>query len=211
MASQPADPRNIQGQGFPCELISWEQFYQLARGLVRLIRASGFAPDLIVAISRGGLVPARVLADHLNLFDLATLKVEHYHAMRREKLAQVRYPLMARIAGRQVLLVDDVSDSGDSFQVALEHLLERGEPAQLKTAVLHHKQVSKFIPDYFAAEVTDWRWIIYPWAVVEDLNGLLRKMEPEPTSVEAFARRLQQDYALEVPVQILADVLSIGG
>jgi hypothetical protein len=46
---------------------------------------------------------------------------------------------------------------------------------------------------------------------VEDLAGLLQKMEPQPTSIDEFARRLRQDYALKVPVQILADVLSIGG
>ena len=210
MAEGTADSHSTQGSGFPCELVGWEAFYQLARGLVQLIRQSGFEPDLIVAISRGGLVPARVLADHLNLFDLATLKVEHYHAMQRERVARVRYPLMAEVEGRQVLLVDDVSDSGDSFQVALKHLLQKGEPAQLKTAVLHHKRVSSYVPDYFAEQVIDWRWIIYPWAVMEDLNGLRCSMKPRPVTAEMFAERLRQEHTLEVPRQLIEDVLALG-
>jgi hypoxanthine phosphoribosyltransferase len=192
----------------PCELIDWDGFYQLARRMVRLIRRTGFVPELIVAISRGGMIPARVLSDHLNLFDLDCLKVEHYHAMYKQKIARVRYPMRAEVEGRRVLLVDDVSDTGDSFQVALAHLLEQGQPARLKTAVLHHKQLSKFVPDFFAEEVIDWRWIIYPWAVVEDLSSLWQKMQPQPGSVEAFSQRLQLDYGLRVPDQVLEDVLA---
>lgn len=209
MSGPQADPGYQQKKRLPYEMVGWEVFYQLARKLVQRIRESGFTPDLIVAISRGGLVPARVLADQLNLFDLATLKVEHYHAMHKEPLARVRYPLMAEVAGRQVLLVDDVSDTGDSLQVAIAHLLERGRPAQLKTAVLHHKLVSHYLPDYFAEKVVDWRWIIYPWAVVEDLNGLLLKMEPRPASVDQLALRLRQDHGLEVTQQTLHDVLAL--
>jgi len=203
----PTGQGERQSGGFPCELIGWEKFYRLTRTLVQRIRQSGFVPELLVAISRGGLVPARVLSDQLNLFDLATLKVEHYHAMHKEPIARVRYPLTAEVEGRRVLLVDDVSDSGDSLQVACEHLYERGRPALLKSAVLHHKQVSSFVPDYFAEAVIDWRWIIYPWALVEDLSGLLHRLKPRPDRVEAFAEGLRREYGLEVPRQALEDVM----
>jgi hypoxanthine phosphoribosyltransferase len=208
----PCVDQEVQGRkGYPCELIGWEGFYQLARTLTGRIRTSGFLPDLIVAISRGGLVPARVLADRLDLFDLATLKIEHYHAMHKQPRARVRYPLTAQVEGRRVLLVDDVSDTGDSLQLATEHLLERGRPARLRSAVLHHKRVSSFEPDYFAEAVVEWRWIIYPWAVIEDLNGMLQKMEPRPASAEEFMRRLRREHAIEVSEQIIEDVLTLAG
>jgi hypoxanthine phosphoribosyltransferase len=205
----PTTAGSQKAQGFPCELIGWEGFYRLARKLTQVIRASGFAPELMVAISRGGLVPARVLADQLNLFDLATLKIEHYQAMHKQTSARVRYPLTADVEGRRVLLVDDVSDTGDSLQLATDHLLERGRPALLRSAVLHHKRVSSYQPDYFAETVVEWRWIIYPWAVVEDLSGLWLNMEPRPASTEALVMRLQRDYAIEVPRQIIEDVMSL--
>ena len=75
--------------------------------------------------------------------------------------------------------------------------------------MLHHKLVSHYLPDYFAEKVVDWRWIIYPWAVVEDLNGLLLKMEPRPASVDQLALRLRQDHGLEVTQQTLHDVLAL--
>lgn len=211
MQSQSTGPGDESTGGIPCEFVNWEQFYQLARRLARLVREDGFEPEIIVAISRGGLMPARILSDHLNLFDLATLKVEHYHALYKQKVAKIRYPLTAEVAGRRVLLVDDVSDTGDSLQVATAHLLERGEPADLRSAVLHHKRVSSFLPDYFAEELTEWRWLIYPWAVMEDLSSFLAKMEPRPVSSEAFAQYLRQQHALVVPEQILRDVLSLNG
>jgi hypoxanthine phosphoribosyltransferase len=193
----------------PCELITWDQTYQLARKLARQVRERHFEPEMIVAISRGGLMPARILSDHLNLFDLATLKVEHYHAVYKERLAKVRYPLAAKVEGKHVLLVDDVSDSGDTFEVAVEHLHSRGTPASLRTAVLHHKRVSSFVPDFFAEEIVEWRWLIYPWAVIEDLSSFLLEMHEHPKSVETFASELKKRHAIEVPRQILEDVFAI--
>jgi hypoxanthine phosphoribosyltransferase len=108
-----------------------------------------------------------------------------------------------------VLLVDDVSDSGDTFEVAIRHLYERGKPAALKTAVLHHKRVASYRPDYFAAEVKEWRWLIYPWAMIEDLSGFLQQMTPRPATVEDFARRLRQRHGIDAPSQTLEDVLTI--
>lgn len=206
---QPTDYLNKEKCGVPCVLITWDQCYQLARKLAWQVRVNHFDPEIIVAISRGGLMPARILSDHLNLFDLATLKVEHYHAVHKEKSAKVRYPLTAEVGGRRVLLVDDVSDSGDTFQVAIEHLFTRGEPASLRTAVLHHKRVSSFVPDYFAEEVVEWRWLIYPWAIMEDISSFLLKMEEYPASVEAFALELKKKHAIEVPRQVLEDVFTM--
>jgi len=133
-------------KGIPCELVSWEYFYRLTQRLARIIHTAWFRPDMIVAIGRGGYLPARVLSDYLNVFDLASIKIEHYRGAHRQRAARVCYPLTADISGRHVLLVDDVSDSGETFELAVRHLLERGEPAELRTAVLHHKRVSGFMP-----------------------------------------------------------------
>ena len=195
----------------PCELITWEHFYRLAQKLARTVHATGYRPDLIVAIGRGGYLPARVLSDYLDVFDLASVRIEHYRGARRQPVARIRYPLTADSRGRRVLLVDDVSDSGETFELAVRHLKEHGEPAELRTAVLHHKRVSAFVPDYYAAEVVQWRWIIYPWAVIEDLGGFLRAMEVRPASVEAFAAYLAEQHGLKVGSGLLADVLAFTG
>lgn len=191
------------------ELVTWERFHALARRLALSIQHAGCHPELIVAIGRGGYLPARIVSDYLDVFDLADIKIEHYHGMQKERIARVKYPLIADIAGRRVLLIDDVSDTGDTFEVAMRHLRERGEPAEIRTAVLHHKSVSSFKPDFFAEEVHEWRWIVYPWAVMEDLRGFLRDMVPPPASIGDFALWLHEHQGIDVPRQALEDVFML--
>ena len=192
-----------------CELIKWEHFYELARKLSLAMYKASFQPEIIVAISRGGCIPARVICDYLDVFDLDVIKIEHYHGVHKEKSAILRYPLSADITGKRVLLIDDVSDTGDSFEVAIRHLLENGKPEELKTAALHHKSVSSYMPDYYAEIVHEWRWIIYPWAIMEDLRSILESMQTPPATIEEFARYLKQQHQLEVTGQMLEDVFSL--
>ena len=71
----------------PSQLLTWGYFHQLTRRLAQQVGNDGFAVDIIVAVGRGGLIPARVLDDHLNLFDPAAVKIEHYHAVTNDLLS----------------------------------------------------------------------------------------------------------------------------
>jgi hypothetical protein len=181
----------------------------LARKLSRKIVDSGYRPEVIVAIGRGGWVPGRILSDFLDQMDLTSFKIEHYRNAQKAKAAQVRYPLAADVAGRRVLLVDDVADSGETFTVALEHLNSRGAPAELRTAVLHYKTSSPYVPDYYAKKVVKWRWIIYPWAVAEDIGSFIRAMKPRPAGPDEVAWRLAAEHGLRVPRKLLLDMLAL--
>jgi hypothetical protein len=194
-----------------CEVISWSSFYDLARRLARKIRDSGYQPEVIVAIGRGGYVPGRILSDLLGQMDLTSFKIEHYHHARKQHAARVRYPLATDVAGRRVLLVDDVADSGETFAVALKHLNSRGAPAEIRSAVLHYKTISPYVPDYYAQKVLKWRWIIYPWAVTEDVGSFIRDMDPKPASADEAARRLATDHGIRLPRKVLSDLLTLQG
>lgn len=195
----------------PCEIVSWRAVYTRCRRLVAKIRAAQFSPDLIVGIARGGYIPARIVADFFGIMDLASLRIEHYRGAHRSVRAVVKHPLATSIEGRTVLLVDDVTDSGDTFEVASEHLATRGTPLAIKTAVLDHKVSSPYVPDYFGRRVTTWRWIIYPWAVIEDLSGFVREMNVDRDDREGIKRRLESDHGIRVSDATLDDVLqSIG-
>ncbi len=192
---------------FRCELISWRRVHLLARQLAFMINGDNFQPDVIVAIARGGYVPARILCDFLDVNTLASIRVEHYlPGASKQKIARLTDPLAIDIKGKNVLVVDDVNDTGDTLEVAVQHLKEFS-PTDVRVAVLNQKITSDFRPDYFAHRIIKWRWLIYPWAVMEDISALLAKMDSQPSTVGKAALVFLEKYRCKVPRQILEDVL----
>ncbi len=69
-----------------CEVVGWGEVCRLASRLARIIRTADYHPDIVVAIARGGWIPARLLCDQLDLFNLVSLRIAHY--VGAEKSAQ---------------------------------------------------------------------------------------------------------------------------
>jgi hypoxanthine phosphoribosyltransferase len=196
---------------FRCELVSWKKMYHMARLLAAKIKGQGFAPDIIVAIARGGYIPARILCDHLDINLLISIQVTHYESgASKKKNAHLIEPLKKDIHGRKVLLVDDVNDTGQTLELALQHL-KSFHPAEVRVAVLHDKQVSTFCPDYYVAKVRKWRWIIYPWAVIEDVSGLIGRMVERPATPAEAARVFAREFSCRLTRQIVEDVYELAG
>lgn len=98
------------GGRFRCERVSWAAVQRLARKLAADIRADRFNPQAIVAIGRGGYVPARLLCDHLDLSDLRSIRIAHYTAgAEKQRRARLVDGLCRDLGGRRVLLVDDAA------------------------------------------------------------------------------------------------------
>ena len=193
-------------KNFRCELISWRRVYILARKLAYMINGDNFQPDVIVAIARGGYVPARILCDFLDVNILASIRIEHYlPGANKQKIAKLADPLVIDIKGKNVLVVDDVNDTGETLEVAVHHLKEFS-PQDVRVAVLNQKTISGFSPDYFAHKIIKWRWLIYPWAVMEDISGLLAKLDSPPSTTEKAASVFLEKYRCKVPLQLLEDL-----
>ena len=196
-------PENIT-----CELMSWEDFYTLARTLAHRIKQSRFRPDLVIAIGRGGYVPARLVCDFLLHDMLTSFKIEHWGMAAQEKPAvTVRFPLAVDIRDKTVLVIDDVTDTGKTLEIAITYLKDFN-PREIRTAVLQHKVSSQFCPDYFASIEHEWRWIIYPWAVHEDLVGFIEKVLTGTSRDEkGIMTALAEKYRLTVPLSAIRDAL----
>ncbi|MFZ1316283.1 phosphoribosyltransferase, partial [Methanothrix sp.] len=172
------------------------------------IKRSGFRPDLIVAIGRGGYVPARVVSDFLLFSLLASIKIEHWDTAACERpQASVRFPLAVDVQSQKVLIIDDVTDTGKTLRTAVDYMKELGA-AEVRTGVLQHKTVSPFVPDYYAEKVAEWRWIIYPWAAHEDLVGLAERiLSEEDLSTGEIGERLKGRYGLILEESTLLEVV----
>lgn len=168
--------------------LTWMDVQRLSERLADQIAESGFRPDIIVAVSRGGFDPARILSDELNIRSLASLQVIYYAGINeRNDKPQVKYPLNADISGLNVLVVDDVADSGNSLKVVKEYIDSLG-PREVKMATLHHKPWSSFEPDFYAESVD--KWIIYPWEPRESIEDIREKLLSEGVPEDELAVKL---------------------
>lgn len=190
------------------ELVSSATVTRLCRKLAHAIQDSGFSPDVVITIARGGYVPARLICDLMNIYNLASIRIKHYTGADKSEAARLIDPLSMDIQGMKVLLVDDIDDTGDTLQLALEYLKSMG-PNEIRIAVLHHKVISTLTPDYFAKKIIRWRWITYPWAIVEDVLGFVKKMQPQPATVEQAIERVATDYNIKISKQVMEDVFRL--
>jgi hypoxanthine phosphoribosyltransferase len=154
--------------------VSWDEASRMCELLASEISSSGFRPDVVIGISRGGLVPARLLSDIMGVNDICVMGVSFYQGIgKTAKAPAVTQPLPIRLEGKKALLADDVSDSGRSLMVAREHVLGMGA-GEVKVATMHFKPHSSFKPDFFVAETG--AWIVYPWELHECERELGKKM-----------------------------------
>ena len=157
---------------FECEVMSWEHFYRLAKEVANKIKSSGYVPDMVIGLARGGWCLARVLCDFIGVKDLVSLKVEHWGITATpDGKAKLKYPFNIDLTGKKVLVVDDITDTGESMRISVDYV-KTLNPSEVRTAALRHIEGSKFKPDYYAEKIT-WRWVIFPWNFVEDLCNLV--------------------------------------
>jgi hypoxanthine phosphoribosyltransferase len=158
---------------FNCTITNWEYIYGLCRTVSTEVKRSEFEPDVIVALARGGWFAGRCICDFLGLDDLTSLKMEHYvGTAQKTGEPQIRYPMPeGSVEGKDVLIIDDIADTGGSIERAHEYVTERGA-GEVHTATLQLLQTSEFEPDFIGERLEEWTWVVYPWNFIEDMIDL---------------------------------------
>ncbi|MFP4531008.1 MAG: phosphoribosyltransferase [Halodesulfurarchaeum sp.] len=159
---------------FNCTITNWDYIYGLSRTVADQVKAADFEPDVIVALARGGWFSGRVLCDFLGLDDLTSLKMEHYvGTAAKGDEPEIRYPMPeGSVEGKDVLIVDDIADTGGSIRHAYEYVTDRDSGA-VRTATLQLLQTSEFEPDFVGERLQEWTWVVYPWNFIEDMADLI--------------------------------------
>lgn len=160
------------GQELPTdrEVLDWETFGAATRELAQAVVDSGFAPDVVVSVARGGLPPGGALAYALGTKAVGTMNVEFYTGVGSTlPEPQLLPPLLDTdaIRGLRALVVDDVADSGETLALVRRLLTEHC--AEVRTAVLYGKPRSVIDPDYVWRR-TD-RWITFPWSALPPVRA----------------------------------------
>jgi hypothetical protein len=120
-----------------------------------------FKPDIIVGIARGGLVPAVRLSHISDNILMRVVDVKFYTDIeKRMEKPEITAPLTENIENMNVLIIDDVADTGKTLVAIKKHIIEK-KAKSIKIAVIAKKPKSIIDPDYYVFE-TD-KWIIFPW------------------------------------------------
>ena len=145
------------------EIMTWDIFGTASRELAQSVADSGYEPDIILAIARGGLLAAGALGYALAVKNLYTMNVEFYTGVdERLPVPMILPPVpdLVELRFARVLIVDDVADTGHTLKIV--HDFFKGRVKEVRTAVLYEKPHSVVKCDY-AWKLTD-LWINFPWS-----------------------------------------------
>lgn len=145
--------------------ISYLAIQALTNQLADKIKDSGNDFDCIIGIARGGSVPATMLSYQLEIPEIRYIQLSSYTEQQRGNVWMdeldnniIQY---IKLTYSHVLVVDDLSDSGQSFSFLTSKFQCNDIPH--KTAALYLKTGSKFQPDFYSAEVPQDLWLNFPW------------------------------------------------
>ena len=159
-------------------IVNWKEYNNTVEKLAIMIDESGYKPDILIGIMRGAAPMIDVLS---RLFKLkcAYLAVESYSGkgVEDEQGDIVFSREMSSIApnmGGKILLCDDLSDTGITFNKSIDWLNKykpiKGKIKDIKTATLWKKKKSTFEPDFCAMKLSGNPWIVQPFEIYEEIN-----------------------------------------
>jgi uncharacterized protein len=153
------------------EVPTWNQIYEMLLCQAQKIKTQNYKPDIIVAIARGGVVPARILSDLLEIPSLSFIQIEFYTNINQTlQEPTLKQTLTTNVTSKKILLIDDISDTGKSLKLAKTHLQHQGA-IEIKTATLYKKPQSVTTPDFYEKQTTD--WVVFPWDIKETLLKII--------------------------------------
>lgn len=146
--------------------LSWNDIEGYCNDLAIKIKATKFQPDMIIALGRGGMIPARLMSDILGVQNVCMFGIKLYTGVSTKKDKPTIEPFNHIIEKKNVLLIDDILDSGITIEKAYETLYNK-KPKSIKIATLLCKKTSLKKPTFFSKECLENEWIIFPWEICE--------------------------------------------
>jgi len=190
------------------KLLSWDDFITMCFDLALKIQGSRFKPDVIIAVGRDGLIPARILSDILQNRELFVVRAEHYVSKSRDKVI-ISQPLNVNLSRKDVLIVDDAVDTGLTLITVTQHIKKSGAK-KIKTAVLfYNKDLSKLVPDFFIEVVKKGAGIVYPWRVYGTVINIIRQQSLTSRNPEEIVLTLKENFGLDVDFTLVRNALKV--
>ena len=131
----------------------YEDFRADTNKLITMVKS--FEPHAIVAIARGGLTLSHTMAEALNIREVQTLRTELYdNTSKRDSISifgQCHF-----MEKKRVLVVDDISDSGETLKKIMHFLKKTNKSVEFRSATLFYKETSIYEPNYWINKADEW-------------------------------------------------------
>jgi hypothetical protein len=170
------------------EYISWDDLGQEMFHLAQKILAKAERYDRIVALAKGGVTFARALADHLNIKEISSIQIEFYSGIgQTKKTPVITQTLPVSIRDNNILIVDDIVDSGETMQLATDYLRYHGIK-NVATCTLISKPWSKYQVDFYVHPSE--AWVIFPYESRETIQLLSEMWQKYGDSQDQIKKQL---------------------
>jgi xanthine phosphoribosyltransferase len=142
--------------------VSWDQLHRDARALAWRLQGPGPIAEggwkAVVAITRGGMAPAMIIARELDIRMVDTISVKSYNHQTQSEPKVIKAPNAELIGdGKGVLVIDDLVDTGRTLEVVRKHM------PKAHIATVYAKPMGRPQVDSFITEVSQDTWIFFPW------------------------------------------------
>ncbi len=172
---------------------------------------------MIVAVARGGYVPARLLCDFLGVENLLSIQSQHWtEAAKVAERALIKFKYVVDLSGMNVLLVDDIVDTGESLMLAKNFIMSEWRPKEVRIAALQWiSPVAKLKPDFYLVEVKEWYWFQYPWTRLEDTYQFIKRMLSEvghsrrEWTLDEIIEEFKKFYGVDVGLSYFKDAVEL--
>jgi hypoxanthine phosphoribosyltransferase len=184
--------------------LSWREVEVACSKISREISSRDIAEHLLVGISRGGLVPLRLISDNIAAQEVSTLAVRFYENIgKTADVPRVFFPVQGDVSGKDIILVDDISDTGKSLIAAKEHLKNKGAE-DIVIVTICMKPHTHIVPDIYEIETSD--WVIFPWEIQETARHIVQSAEDrEDATMELNKASITEDEYVEILNQAFGD------
>ena len=138
-------------------LVSWDEFHRDSRALAWKLLETDKKYKGIIAVTRGGMVPAGIIARKLNIKKIDTFCISSYDDMDQRNATIIKEPYKEVNDGSDWLVIDDLSDTGNTLRLIRKHL------PKAHLAAVYGKPKGIDAVDTFVTEVSQDTWIEFPW------------------------------------------------
>lgn len=173
--------------------LSWLDLEKDTLTLAKKIKEKNIIFDKIVAIARGGLVISRILSDLLDL-PISNIVISSYKDLKQKKEPEIIEESTANFDNKNILIVDEVSDTGKTFRRALSYFKTKNLK-KIYTASPYIKPKTSFIPDFWVKKID--AWIVFPYDIRETYEAFIKQFKSPKEAKEMMKKLGFKDWELE--------------